>query len=87
MSDMRSVSGILEVIKSITTNQESGRLEIVSSSTRGTLLFSEGKLVDARLGSLSGFQAVNAAVALGDAQFNFDHVAPAQHGPRSEMEC
>ena len=75
---MRSVTGILEVIKSITTNQESGRLEIVSSSTRGTLLFSEGKLVDARLGSLSGFQAVNAAVALGDAHFNFDHVAPAQ---------
>lgn len=78
MSDMRSLSGILEVIKSITSNQESGRLEIVFSGTRGTLLFSEGKLVDARFGSLSGFQAVNAAVALVDAQVNFDHVAPAQ---------
>ncbi|HJP93287.1 MAG TPA: hypothetical protein VJ875_15115 [Pyrinomonadaceae bacterium] len=79
MSEMRSVSGILEVIKSITSNHESGRLEIVSSSTRGTLLFNEGKLVDARLGSLSGFQAVNTAVALRDVQVSFDHVTPASH--------
>jgi hypothetical protein len=79
MSEMRSVSGILEVIKSITSNHESGRLEIVSSATRGTLLFNEGKLVDARLGSLSGFQAVNAATALRDVQVSFDHVTPASH--------
>jgi hypothetical protein len=78
MSEIRSVSGILEVIKSITSNRESGRLEIVSSSTRGTLLFREGKLVDARLGSLSGFQAVNATVALQDVQISFDHITPAQ---------
>lgn len=79
MSEMRSVSGILEVIKNITSNHESGRLEIVSSGTRGTLLFNEGKLVDARLGSLSGFQAVNAAVALRDVQVGFDYVTPAPH--------
>jgi len=79
MSELRSVSGILEVIKSITSNQESGRLEIVSSGTHGTLLFNEGKLVDARLGSLGGFPAVNAAVALRDVQVSFDHVIPASH--------
>ena len=79
MSEMRSVSGILEVIKNITSNHESGRLEIVSSGTRGTLLFNEGKLVDARLGSLSGFQAVNAAVALRDVQVSFDYVTPVPH--------
>ena len=79
MSEMKSVSGILDVIKSITSNQESGRLEIVSSGTRGTLLFNEGKLVNARLGSLSGFPAVNAAVALRDVQVDFDHVTPASH--------
>ena len=79
MSEVRSVSGILEVIESITSNHESGRLEIVSSGMRGTLLFNEGKLVDARLGSLSGFQAVNAAVALRDVQVSFDHVLPASH--------
>ena len=79
MQEMKSVSGILEVIKSITANRESGRLEIVSSGTRGTLLFNDGKLVDARLGSLAGFQAVNAAVALRDVQVSFDHVPPAPH--------
>ena len=79
MSEMKSVSGVLELIKRITSNQESGRLEIVSSGTRGTLLFNEGKLVDARLGSLSGFPAINAAVALHDVEINFDHVAPASH--------
>ena len=79
MSEMRSVSGILDVINSITSNQESGRLEIVSSGTRGTLLFNEGKLVDARLGSLSGFPAINAAVAMRDVEVSFDHVTPASH--------
>jgi len=79
MSEMKTVPGIRDVIKSITSNRESGRLEINSSGTFGTLLFNEGKLVDARLGSLNGFQAVNAAVALREVQFSFDHVMPASH--------
>jgi hypothetical protein len=79
MSETRSVPRILDVIKSITSNQESGRLDIVSAGTRGTFLFNEGKLVDARLGSLSGFPAVNAAVALRDVELSFDHVPPALH--------
>lgn len=68
---------VLDLIKRITANHESGRLEINAAGTPGTLLFYEGKLVDARLGSLSGFQAVNAAVALQDAEVSFDHVVPA----------
>jgi len=79
MAEMSTVPGILEVIKSITANRESGRLEIDASGTPGTLLFNEGKLVHASLGSLKGFPAVNAAVALREVQFIFDHVAPASH--------
>ena len=79
MSEMRSVHGILDVIKRITSNHESGRLEIDAQGTPGTLLFNEGKLVHASLGSLKGFQAVNAVVALRDIQFSFDHVTPASH--------
>ena len=79
MSEMQSVDGILDVIKSITSNRESGRLEINSFGTSGTFLFNDGKLVDARLGSLSGFQAVNAAVGLRAVAFSFDHVLPASH--------
>jgi uncharacterized protein DUF4388 len=79
MSELKSVPSILDVVKSISANRETGRLEINASGTHGTLLFHEGKLVDARLGSLSGFQAVNAAVALRDAEVSFDNVAPASH--------
>lgn len=79
MSELKTVPGVLDIIRNITSNRESGRLEIHSSGTYGTLLFNEGQLVDARLGSLSGFQAVNAAVSLVDAQFSFDHVVPASH--------
>ena len=79
MSEMRSVHGIFDVIKNITSNHESGRLEIDACGTPGTFLFNEGKLVHASLGSLRGFPAVNAAVALRDVQFSFDHVTPASH--------
>lgn len=74
---MKTVSNILDIIKSITSLRETGRLEINALGTYGTLLFHEGKLVDARLGSLSGFPAVNAAVALQDVEISFDHVEPA----------
>lgn len=79
MSEMKTAPAILDLIKSITANRESARLEIHASGTYGTLLFNEGRLVDARLGSLSGFQAVNAAVSLRDVEFNLDHVTPASH--------
>ena len=79
MSEMRSVHGILDVINTITSNHESGRLEIDACGTPGTFLFNEGRLVHASLGSLKGFPAVNAAVALRDVQFSFDHVTPASH--------
>lgn len=79
MLEKKTVHGILDVIKSITANQESGRLDISSFGTHGTLLFNEGKLIDARLESLSGFQAVNAAVSLRNVEFSFDHVAPVAH--------
>ena len=79
MSGKKTVHGILEVIKSITSNRESGRLDVSSFGTHGTLLFSDGKLIDARLESLSGFQAVNAAVSLRNVEISFDHVAPVAH--------
>lgn len=79
MSEVISVHSILDVIKNITANHESGRLEIDACGTPGTFLFNEGKLVHASLGSLKGFPAVNAAVALRDVQFSFDHVIPASH--------
>ena len=79
MSEIKNTHGILEFIKSIQSNRESGRLEIDSYGMHGALLFTDGKLVDARLGSLEGFQAVNAAVSLPNAQFSFVHATYPPH--------
>ena len=79
MSEINNAHGILDFIKSIASNRESGRLEINSFGTHGALLFTDGKLVDARLGSLEGFQAVNAAVSLRDVEFSFVHATYPPH--------
>jgi hypothetical protein len=71
MSHSNNDQGVLRVIQSIASNRESGELEIISSRTLGTLRFSKGKLVDATLGMLSGFQAINAAISLRDVQLSF----------------
>ncbi len=75
MLDFHSAHGILNIVRRIGANRESGQLEITSAGNRGILLFSKGKLVDATLGTLSGFQAVNAAVSLRDVQFSFNPLA------------
>lgn len=67
-----SAQGILEIVALISAKRASGRLTIVTGTTEGELLFSEGNLVDARLGHLTGFQAVNALTALHEAQVEFD---------------
>jgi Domain of unknown function (DUF4388) len=69
MSDDRN---ILDFIRTICANGESGRLEILAGAIQGELSFARGKLVDARFGHLTGFRAVNAAAALRDARFSFD---------------
>jgi len=79
MSEIENTHGILDLIKGITSNRESGRLEINASGTHGALLFTDGKLVYARLGSLEGFQAVNATVALRDVEFSFVHATYPPH--------
>ena len=79
LSEIHNVNEILDVIHGIASNRESGQLEIRSSGSHGILLFNEGRLVDARLESLTGFQAVNAAVSLRDVQFSFDPSISAPH--------
>jgi len=69
MSDDRK---ILDSIRSICANGESGRLEILAGSIQGELSFADGKLVDARVGHLTGFRAVNAVAAMREARFSFD---------------
>lgn len=79
MSEMKTVQGILPIIKSISSNCETGRLDIDYAGTHGTLLFRKGRLIHASLGSLTGFQAVNAAVALRFVQYRFDPLTSISH--------
>jgi TonB family protein len=63
---------LLDVIASLTSGRESGRLQIKVSGSAGAFFFKNGKLVDAHMGPFSGFPAVNYAVSLGQATLNFD---------------
>ncbi|HEX6715746.1 MAG TPA: DUF4388 domain-containing protein [Pyrinomonadaceae bacterium] len=63
---------ILDTISNISTNGESGRLEILAGATQAELSFLDGKLVDARVGHLKGFQAINAIASMRATRFSFD---------------
>ena len=63
---------ILNLIRTICANGESGRLEILAGAVQGELSFAHGKLVDARFGHLTGFRAINAVAAMRDARISFD---------------
>ena len=63
---------ILDTISRISTNGESGRLEILAGATQAELSFLDGKLVDARVGHLKGFQAINAIASMRATRFSFD---------------
>lgn len=63
---------ILNAIKTIAANRESGRLEIIAGGTQAELSFVDGKLLNARFGHLSGFQAINAVASMPATRFSFD---------------
>lgn len=63
---------LLDVIATLTSRGESGRLQINVPGSVGAFFFKNGKLVDARMGPFSGFPAVNYAVSLGKATLKFD---------------
>src|SRR5687767_1701267 len=64
--------GILDVIRVLSARGASGRVQISTVMTDGALFFNKGQLVEARVGKLNGFQAINALVAVPDATYNFD---------------
>jgi len=68
--------GILDVIRSLSAEGASGRLQISTGTTDGALFFDNGQLVDARLANLSGFQAINALVSVREGSYSFDPTIP-----------
>src|ERR1044072_672073 len=72
MNDALRDLGILDAIGMLSSQRASGALQISTGLTQGALFFDRGQLVDARLGKLTGFQAINALASVPDASFNFD---------------
>jgi hypothetical protein len=64
--------GILDVIATLSSQRATGRLHITTGMTEGALFFDRGLLVDAWLGKLAGFQAINALASVRDASYDFD---------------
>ena len=63
---------ILDLIRTLTSERASGRLQISTGMTEGALFFDRGQLVEASLGKLTGFQAINALASVGGASYDFD---------------
>ena len=72
MHDAFEPRGILDVIRTLAARGATGRLHLSTGMTEGALFFARGQLVDARLGKLTGFQAINALVSVPDASYDFD---------------
>ena len=64
--------GILDVVATLSSQRASGRLQVITGMTEGALFFDRGQLVDAWLGKLTGFQAINALASVRDASYDFD---------------
>ena len=63
---------ILDAIQAVAHNGESGRLALTTGTTEGAFFFNNGLLVDAQVGNLTGFQAINAAASMPEASLSFD---------------
>lgn len=72
MNNAQQDRGILAAIGRLATLGATGRLEISAGTTDGALLFDRGQIVDAWMGRLSGFQAINALAFIPDASFDFN---------------
>ncbi len=79
--------GILDVIRVLAARGASGRVHVSTGMTDGALFFNKGQLVEARVGKLSGFQAINALAAVPDATYNFDpSIEPPVHSSITARE-
>ena len=77
MTDALRDIDLLDVIGMLSAERVSGKLHINTGMTEGGLFFDHGQLVDARLGKLTGFQAINALASVQDASYEFDpSIAP-----------
>ena len=61
-----------DLIRRLRVQRKSGRLQVEYADAPGSFFFEDGQLVDARLGTLRGVEALYAALSLDGASFNFN---------------
>jgi hypothetical protein len=61
-----------DLIRRLRVLKKSGRLQVEYADAPGAFFFENGQLVDARLGTLRGVEALYAALSLDGASFNFN---------------
>ncbi|HEV3468005.1 MAG TPA: DUF4388 domain-containing protein [Pyrinomonadaceae bacterium] len=61
-----------DLIRRLRVQRKSGRLQVEYPEAPGSFFFEDGQLVDARLGSLRGVEALYAALSMDGASFNFN---------------
>ena len=61
-----------DLIRRLRAQRKSGRLQVEYADAPGSFFFEDGQLVDARLGTLRGLEALYAALSLEGASFNFN---------------
>ena len=61
-----------DLLQRLRVQRKSGRLQVEYADAPGSFFFEDGQLVDARLGTLRGVEALYAALALDGASFNFN---------------
>ena len=63
---------LLDLIAVLSHRGDSGQLQIDCGSAHGSLYFDKGKIAVARMGSLTGFSALNLAISLERTRLRFD---------------
>ena len=72
---------MLDMIRMLSSQGASGSLQIDTGATDGEVCFYRGQIVDARLGKMTGFQAINALASMRNTTYNFEQAItpPAQN--------
>ena len=72
---------MLDMIRMLSSQGASGSLQIDTGATDGEVCFYRGQIVDARLGKITGFQAINALASMRNTTYNFEQAItpPAQN--------
>src|SRR5918997_1278658 len=71
LSGQLSYLSLAELIEFFCNQRKTGRLKVAYEATPGYFYFDRGDLVDAKIGSLNGVEAIYYALTLANASFKF----------------